>query len=309
MVTVKQFRTISLVVLLLAVILAIASLSVVRFAELSAPAAPVTKIGAFHGCVDLGGGTPIGGLLEFCGSIDRNCTLNTNLPFLGSLPVGTVVNDCDKFNLFRGMHVSGTLFICLAFVFGAIYLCTNPLASPKYALGMDITYCFFGVAASAFYVVSLVTANQVFSDTADWYSSRTSKFSADKGASFYLTGAADAFTAIAVFVWLCGRCGTKPSTGTGVEGMPLMNSNGSYVPPTIGGQQQQYFNYGAPPPQPNYQQYGGQQQQYGGAPTAGYGYGYQQQQQKQQPEQQQQQPPPQYGEAQNDNTSVTSYGY
>ena len=260
MLTVKQFRGISVVVVVLAVILAIASLSMARFMEGTNSSSATLKVGAFHMCIDgSGGGLPI----ELCSTIDKDCSADFNI--LGQqVPFTRLADGCDKFNLFRGMHVTATLFICIAAILGGIYLCVNPLASPKLSLGMDITYCVLTGVASVFYVISLITCSQAMDKLQDNYSNGTS---IDKWQSFWLTAAAIGFSMLALIIWLVGRFMGKPSSATGLENMPLTDGNGSYVPPAAPGQQQ-YFNYGAPAPQPNYQQYGG-------APTANYGYGYQ----------------------------------
>ena len=280
MLTVKQFRTISLVIMILAVVMAIASLSMARFAKISitesnASLSGSINIGAFHMCFDV-----LGGLVEFCGNIDKDCLVELNL--LGqkqTFPVDSAdlrpnfyKDGCDKFNIFRGMHVTATLFLCIASLIGGIYLCVNPLTSPKWSLGMDITYSALSGIAFVLYIISLISANQSIGDLPDTPSDGS--ISVDKWHSFWLTAAAIAFSMLALILWVVARFVSKPATVTGLEGMPLVDGNGSYVPPAAPGQQQ-YFNYGAPAPQPNYQQYGGQQQQYGGAPTAGYGYGYQ----------------------------------
>ena len=278
MLTVKQFRAISLAVMVLAVILAIGSLVMTRFAKASLSSSQVGtefsfNIGAFHACLDF---EQQG--ISFCSTIDKNCVvtlLGTDLPAAPSLLPDWYKNGCTKFNVFRGMHVAATLLLCISVILAIVYVIVNPFNFPKTSLGMDISYCVAAAVGSIFYIICLISADQSINDIPTLVSAdRSASFKVEKSTSFALTGTAVAFSLVALIVWIVARFVGRKAEPTGLEGMPLNDgsspSSSGYVPPPLPGQPQQYFNYGAPAPQPNYQ--------YGNAPNApntNYGFGYQ----------------------------------
>ena len=289
MLTVKQFRGISLAVMLLAVLLAIGSVSMARFAKatfrLSSGSQGVEysiTVGAFHACVDF----DIGAAFSACGSIDKDCTvtiLGQQIPPTNP-PLPSWYNDeCTKFNAFRGILVTAILLACFATIAGVVYLVVNPPTSPKWSLGLEIAFIVMTALASIMFIGSLIAVDQTISglpsvgyadDQGNALGVKTEKYT-----SFALEGAAVAFALIALVLWVVARfVGRKPAA-TSLEGMALTGDSS----PTSGyaqlapGQPQPLFNYGAPPPQPNYQY--GNQPQYGGNPNmppqTNYGFGYQ----------------------------------
>ena len=281
MLTVRQFRVIALSTMLLAVVLAIGSLSMARFALITFSAPSVgeeikLQVGAFHACVEY----EVLGLQSLCGTIDKDCITSFNGPRAQASDAASWYKDgCSKFNVFRGMHVTATLFISISLIVGLIHLLVNPITSPKLWLAMDITFCALAGLAGIFYIVSLITADQIIGGIPNYAGTdnegNTLSLKVERWTSFGLEGASVAFALVAVIMWIVARFVGKQQTATGPEGLPLndgSNSPSSYVPPALPGQPQPLFNYGAPPPQPNYQQYGNNPN---APPNTNYGFGWQ----------------------------------
>ena len=287
MLTVKQFRAISLVVMLLAVVLSIGSVSMARFAKVTLSSSQLgvelsMLVGAFHACFETDVLGP-GSLVSVCGSIDKNCQVTIQGRTIPQPDVpGTDLpswyrDDCSKFNTFRGILVTAILLVSISLIVAIVYLIVNSRTSPKWALGLEITYIVLAALASIFFVGSLIALDQTISNVPTVglvdEDGNSLSFKAEKYTSFVLAAVAVAFALIAIIVWVVARFFGKPATATGLEEMPLNEGNspsGSYVPPPLPGQPQPLFNYGAPPPQPNYQ-YGNNTT----APPTNYGFGYQ----------------------------------
>ena len=284
MLTVKQFRGISLVVMLLAVLLAIGSVSMARFAKITLSSSSLgveyrATIGAFHACIEM----DVPFTISACGAVSKDCQVTIagqtipepDVPG-GELP-GWYKDDCSRFNLFRGMHVTATLLVSLSLIVGAVYLVMSPLTSPKWSFGLEITYIVFAAIAAILYIISLIAMDNTISAVPTValtdYEGNSVLFKAEKYTSFALEGAAVGFLLVSLVLWVAARfVGKQPAAST-LEGMPLNDGsspNGSYSPPALPGQPQQFFNYGAPAPQPNYQ-YGANPN----APPTNYGFGYQ----------------------------------
>ena len=177
MVTVKQFRGISLAVLVLAVVLAIGSVSMARFAKATFNSNQLVSelrmtVGAFHVCIEADNVANVAFTASICGTIDKDCT-TTILGY--KLPPTTIggggqselpdwyKEDCTKFNTFRGILVAAILLVCLSLIVATAYLIVNPVTSAKWSLGLEITYIAMVALAAIFFVVSLIAVDQTIS--------------------------------------------------------------------------------------------------------------------------------------------------